>query len=390
MKLSTLAFSIALLSCPVFASTKTHGVLDGIPVITSLSLADTPPNAVSRYWFLAGVAQGTIPYYIPVLVARGSNESLDRGKTLSLSSSVHGDELTGIRVIQTVFNELEAFIKSGGKLNGAVVGVPTVNVNGIQHNQRNFWSAEENGFYTNLNRVFPGTAPTDGATFPQGFAYAIWNQLWANASQIDVAVDMRELFLPSKLSNPSNPHADTLTLGMDGPMWLYADYRMPYISRLAQLMQPDIIKVDPGEPGSIETTWVQHGVPAITFELGPPKRWTTALADRAHAGIFRLLKDLYIYPTNGTVKVDLSKTYVADTRVDLHVSVSGFADVKVKYLDDVKINQTLVEVYNSWGDVVEVIKSPYAARVLQSRTDAAVEQGAMVVCLVFNKTTAAA
>lgn len=190
MNLITAALSTILLSSFVLGTNYT-GELDGISVITSLNLADTPANAITRYWFLAGVAQGTIPYYLPVLVARGSNESLENGKTVSLSSTVHGDELTGIRVVQTVFAELGEYISKGGKLNGTVVGVPTVNMNGIEHNQRNFYSSAENGFLTNLNRVFPGKEP--GAAFPNSYAYAIWNNLWTNATQVDVAVDMRKL-----------------------------------------------------------------------------------------------------------------------------------------------------------------------------------------------------
>jgi hypothetical protein len=53
-------------------------------------------------------------------------------------------------------------------------------------------------------------------------------------------------------------------------MWIYADYRTPYIFFLAQSMEPDIIKIDPGEPGSIETTSVMHRIAAITFELPLP------------------------------------------------------------------------------------------------------------------------
>lgn len=110
--------------------------MDGVPVITSLDLTDVPSNAITRYLFLAGEAQGAIKYYIPVFVARGSNESLETGRRLSLSSTVHGDEYSGVRVVQNVFAQLEGVVKAG-KFNGTVIGIPTINVNGIMHNQRN-------------------------------------------------------------------------------------------------------------------------------------------------------------------------------------------------------------------------------------------------------------
>lgn len=120
-----------------FAKTNSNGdTVDGVPVITSLDLTDVPSNAITRYQFLAGETQGTIKYYIPVFVARGSNESLHTGRRLSLSSAVHGDEYSGVRVVQNVFSQLEDVVKAG-KFNGTVIGIPTVNVNGIMHNQRN-------------------------------------------------------------------------------------------------------------------------------------------------------------------------------------------------------------------------------------------------------------
>ena len=120
-----------------FAKTISNGdIVDGVPVITSLDLTDVPSNAITRYQFLAGEAQGTIKYYIPVFVARGSNESLHTGRRLSLSSTVHGDEYSGVRVVQKVFAQLEDVVK-GGKFNGTMIGIPTINVNGIMHNQRN-------------------------------------------------------------------------------------------------------------------------------------------------------------------------------------------------------------------------------------------------------------
>lgn len=56
------------------------------------------------------------------------------------------------------------------------------------------FSSSENGFFTNLNRVFPGEDPnnsTVAASNPQGYAYRIWNDLWGNTTNVDIAVDLR-------------------------------------------------------------------------------------------------------------------------------------------------------------------------------------------------------
>lgn len=150
--LTTIATSLLLLlqlfaQLPItFAKTALNGdIVDGVSVITFLDLTDVPSNAITRYQFLAGEAQGAIKYYIPVFVARGNNESLETGRRLSLSSTVHGDEYSGVRVVQNVFAQLEDVVKSG-KFNGTVIGIPTINVNGIMHNQRNC-TFEKSGFF---------------------------------------------------------------------------------------------------------------------------------------------------------------------------------------------------------------------------------------------------
>lgn len=199
-------------------------------------------------------------------------------------------------------------------------------------------------------------------------------------------------------------NTDTLTTGSNGPMWLYSDYRLPYNARLAQLAQPDIIKIDPGEPGSIETTFVSNQIPAITLELGPPSTWNKSYILRATEFIFRLLADLRMTDETETDKTKKKKkkkkkneelcrsssskeTYVSTNRIDIPTRRAGWAEAHVDVLEDVRQGQELVTVYDSWGGVVEKVKAPAAGRVLQVKTDPAVEGGSIVLVLVNNGTT---
>ena len=201
----------------------TGDIVSTYPVITSLDLDDVPSNAVSRYWLYTGTSQGMINYFLPVFVARG--ESSSEGRTLALSASIHGDELNGIPVVQRVFASLNESVASGD-FNGTVIGLPTVNPNGNLFNQRNFFTSSSNGFLTNLNRVFPGESIADGGALPDAYAYNIWNNLWGNGTAADIAVDLH-----------------TLSTGSDGPLWAYGDYRLDGVQRLAELAEPDVIKV---------------------------------------------------------------------------------------------------------------------------------------------------
>ena len=153
-----------------------------------------------------------------------------------------------------------------------------------------------------------------------------------------------------------------------------------------------MIKIDPGEPGSVETTWVDNSIPAITLEIGPAKNWNFTLIDRAESFIYRLIDDLQMdttKPSNQTVPVtvDLSQTYKATNVSSVSVMHSGWVELNVTPLQDVTEEEAVGTVYNSWGDVLEELTSPVTGRVLTVRVDAAVEQGAGVVDVVYNATS---
>lgn len=101
-----------------------------------------------------------------------------------------------------------------------------------------------------------------------------------------------------------------------------------------------MIKIDPGEPGSVETTWVDNNIPAITLEVGPAKNWNQTLIGRAESFIYRLMDDLQMDTTkmsNQTypVAVDLSQTYKATNVSSVSVMHSGWVELNVTPLQDV-------------------------------------------------------
>lgn len=81
------------------------------------------------------------------------------------------------------------------------------------------------------------------------------------------------------------------------------------------------------------------------------------------------------------------ETYVSTNRIDVPTTRAGWAEALVDVLEDVRQGQEVVTVYDSWGVVVEKVKAPAAGRVLQVRTDPAVEGGSIVLVIVNNGTT---
>ncbi|MDX9874313.1 MAG: succinylglutamate desuccinylase/aspartoacylase family protein, partial [Spongiibacteraceae bacterium] len=103
-----------------------------VPRGTSTRLAWSPSETFS------GISAPT-----PVLVVHGASA----GPTLCLTAAVHGDELTGIEIVRRVM-----FGINPQKLNGTVVGVPIVNLQGFRRNSRYLPDRRD------LNRYFPGNS----------------------------------------------------------------------------------------------------------------------------------------------------------------------------------------------------------------------------------------
>jgi hypothetical protein len=115
MQILKKAATVAVLASSASATNFTGDVVNGVKVINELTLADVPAQTVSRYYLRVGELNGGHPVHIPIMVARGTPESLETGKKLSLSAAIHGDELNPVRVVQRIFEQLEGQVAT---LNG--------------------------------------------------------------------------------------------------------------------------------------------------------------------------------------------------------------------------------------------------------------------------------
>lgn len=157
------------------------------------------------------------------------------------------------------------------------------------------------------------------------------------------------------------------------------------MQRIAELAAPDMIKIDPGEPGSIETTFVDSGIPAITLEVGPANLWNKTLIQRAVDFSFRLMAE-YNMLNSSLPEVGLESTYIATNFSNPWVSHSGWVELDVGVLEDVEEGQIIGKVVSSWGDKLEDILSEVTGRVLTVLVDPAVEAGAGVATIGYNAT----
>ena len=88
-----------------------------IETIDEIQLDKIQANQIKKYWLKMidnGLSQ---PVYIPVIIAKGSTTK----PVLGLTAAIHGNEVNGIRVIQSVFEDLNI-----DSLNGTIIAIPVI------------------------------------------------------------------------------------------------------------------------------------------------------------------------------------------------------------------------------------------------------------------------
>ena len=345
MKLLTtlLVFAFAV---PASAATETVGNIDKVAIIDRLA-ADDLAGGVHRFWFRAGETALAQSWLVPVIVVKGSQP----GPKLLITAGIHGDELNGIAVIHRLAMTDPATIK------GTLVMVPGLNTPGLTNSTRE-WTPNDSRASPNLNREMPGI---DGGRGVEDVAGRLWTRLLRpNAT---TAVDLH-----------------TQSRGTAYVMYVFAS--TPRTRAMADLMAPDIIKLDPGEKGTVENEMTRDGVPAITVELGQPEVFDKVMIDRATAGLTNLMRDLGMMA--GTPVPKSPATFTGNIQTPVRAPRAGFATLLAPLGSDVAKGQVIAVMTDAFGRRTETITAPVTGRISTSFTDPRRERGGMIVRIIHN------
>ena len=196
--------------------------------------AELPAGSSQRLsWSATELFEG-VPVTTPVLVVNGALP----GPTLCLTAAIHGDELNGVEIIRRVMHKLVP-----GKLSGAIIGIPIVNVQGFRRGSRYLPDRRD------LNRYFPGN-PTGSA------AARIAHSLFTNVIvHCDALVDLHtgsfeRANLPQIRADLRNPDVVTLTQGFGAMVILHSSPKV----------------------GTLRFAATEAGIPTVTLEAGGPSR----------------------------------------------------------------------------------------------------------------------
>ncbi|MFZ4690786.1 MAG: succinylglutamate desuccinylase/aspartoacylase family protein [Polymorphobacter sp.] len=303
-----------------------------------LPMADLAPGRLYRFWFSAGGNRVGQNWFVPVIVIKG----LRPGPRLVVTAGIHGDELNGIAVVHQLAT------LDPKTLAGTLVMVPGLNTPGLLASTREFPDG------SNLNRLMPG-AETGAAA---RYAKRLWDGLLR--PNTDAAVDLH-----------------TQSRGTAYVMYAFAS--TPRTRRMAELVGPDILKMDTGDKGTVENELTRDGVPAITFELGRPEVFDAASVARGVAGLKNLMTEMGMIA--GTVQA--TAPHVTNRIQPARTTRAGWMTLLAPLGSDVVKGQPLATIADAFGRTIETVLAPESGRINTIATDPRRDAGDMVARIVW-------
>ena len=220
---------------------------DGIAkTLTILGTDIQPGSNQTLSWAATELFEG-VPVSTPVLVVNGKLA----GPTLCLTAAVHGDELNGIEMVRRVMHNLEP-----GKLSGAVLGVPIVNLQGFRRGSRYLPDRRD------LNRFFPGNPHGSAAS---RIAHSFFTEIIVHC---DALIDLHtgsfeRSNLPQLRADLRNPDIVTLTQGFGATVILHSEPAKGTLRYAATAADIPTVTLEAGGPSELELQEVKHGVKGI-------------------------------------------------------------------------------------------------------------------------------
>lgn len=320
-----------------------------IAIIQQLEPQKQSAVTIQTYWLQLvdnGMAQ---PVLIPIMIAKGK----EKGPTLGLVAAIHGNELNGIPIIQSVFNQIDIH-----KLKGTIIGVPGLNVLSITQDRRRFVDD------TDLNRLFPGKKKGNRS---QQFVWQIRQKLLPH---FDYLVDMH-----------------TASFGRSNSLYVRADLENEQIKQMAQLQDCDIILHGKGVPStgdaakSVRTLRAEamlKGIPTITVEYGNPQVYQQEMIDRGINGIQNLMSGLRMtdMPVRQfTTPITCKKSYW------IYVQKGGLLEIPVELKQSIKKGEQIAILRNPFGEILDRYHAPEDGIVIGKSTNPINLQGGRILHL---------
>jgi predicted deacylase len=337
----------------------TGDLVDGKPVVSRLNTADLEPGKTHLLYFRGVARQSGQPCLVSVIVARGARP----GKRLTLTSGVHGDEMSSIQTVLTVMALLDP-----AQMAGTVMAVPDISGPAIDTMQRRWPSWSRGADLIDMNREWPGNE--NGATTAGRHAALLFNHLLVPNS--DFAIDFPHRHHGHRCGRlqhrrPSHPRSP----GDDGSLSGRHDLRQS--SRSRRPAQRHDRRGNPLlHPGN------RRGAqPGPSHDLAVCRRHDErAPAPRHH------------WRTDGPEPARDAGTYIGNSAFPVLATRGGFVEYLVGLDEAVMPGQRIAIQRNTFGEVVADYASSVEGKVAALRSDASAEPGNVLAFILFNGPTA--
>jgi predicted deacylase len=336
----------------------TGDIIDGKKVISGLNIDDLEPGTKQSLFF-QGVQMVTGQrWYVSTMVAKGAKP----GKRVVLVSGVHGDEISPVRTLQMVMDQLDPL-----EMSGTVLAVFDVSRPALEGMARRWPNSGRGIDLVDMNRVWPGNE--NGPTAPSRHAAMLFNRLLK--PNADYAIDFH-----------------TSTTGVDLTAFHIARLEIPEVRAMAELFPIDQIFDNAAYPGVLANAFIDAGIPAFTPEIGAPRILDRQMVPLFVEGTMNVLKHHGIIPGPiGRTGKD-TDIFVGNSAYAAFASSGGFVEMLVGLNERVEAGQKLAVQRNAFGEIVAEYTSGVSGKVTACRTDATSEPGNMLVSILYNRTPA--
>ena len=216
----------------------TGDVIDAKKVVSKLDVEDLEPGKTHLLYFQGVQMSAGQHWYVSVIVAKGVRP----GRRFTLTSGVHGDEMSSIRTVQTVMNALDPT-----QMSGTVMAVLDVARPAVESMQRRWPNSGRGIGLIDINREWPGDE--NGASATSRHAGLLFNRLLRPNS--DLAIDFH-----------------TGTTGLKAAAFNIGDRTLPDVKTMMELFPIGLIWDNAAYPGVLHNAFVDVGIPCFTPEIG--------------------------------------------------------------------------------------------------------------------------
>jgi hypothetical protein len=267
---------------------------------------------------------------IPVLVMNGATD----GPTLLLQSTQHGIEIQGIEVIRRVMRE----ILDPGNLRGAIIGIPVANPLAFMHHKYLSWIDDLDVGRVNADKH-------DGNT-TERLAHALWKEAWSKA---DLVVNIH-----------CNTRPDSLIyqwINVGNPTTRNKIERMAEAFGVTTIVSDTPLEED--APPTLGNLAARKGVPVILEEL-IDGRWISEPSTGAGVkGVLNIMKAFDMM--DGEIEGQEGFPIVPGVN-RFHGIIRANRGGLIRFFKEpgelIQQGETLAEIYDLYGDVVEEVSMP--------------------------------